>query len=256
MVGAPAMCAHSAFRCGAGLVKIAAEREVVTHALVIEPSATGVVLEGDLPAKLRAIESADPESEAVLAVGPGAGTAEAAGALVMELLKGERRVVLDADGLNLLAATGKPRPMAADAPLVLTPHPGEFRRLAEPLGIKGSPTDPAERPAAAAQLARDHRAIVVLKGQHTIVTDGKRVYVNTTGNAAMATAGSGDVLTGVIAALWAQGMDGFDAAVRGVHLHGRAGDLWAQEHGTSGLLARDLADWLPRAQREARAIPR
>ena len=158
-------------------------------------------------------------------------------------------MVLDADGLNLLAASGRilgtqnPRPKD----LVLTPHPGEFARLAAPLGIPQRPRSDRDRGSAAAALARAHGAVVVLKGRGTAVSDGDRLYMNTTGNPAMATAGSGDVLTGLIAALLAQGLGGFEAAVLGTYLHGFAGDLWEQEHGPSGLTARDLAALLPAA---------
>ena len=251
MVGAPAMAAHSAFRTGAGLVKIAAPPDVLKHAIVIEPSATGILLRGDEGERLTAIEEGDPDGDAVLAIGPGIGRQEAAQQLVLALLYGKRIVVLDADGLNLLARTGKPRPTPRNGshggpPLVLTPHPGEFRRLAEPLGITASPTSPDERPQAATELAEAHRAVVVLKGHQTVVTDGHRLFINDTGNPALASAGSGDVLTGIIAALIAQGMSPFDGAVLGTHVHGRAADRWAEKHGPCGLLARDLAKLVPR----------
>ena len=255
MLGAPAICARAAFRAGAGLVKIASPRGVVGHALVIEPGATGVELSGDLERDIEALDEADAKREAVLAVGPGMGTLEDAGRLVLRLVRGRRSVVLDADGLNLLAQSGerlsdRGAGESESGELVLTPHPGEFRRLAKPLGIEADGTDADERPAAAAALARAHGAVAVLKGQRTIVTDGRRLYTNDTGNPALATAGSGDVLTGVIASLMAQGMTGFDAAVLGVRAHGRAADLWAREHGERGLLSRELADHLPAALRE------
>src|SRR5690606_15237911 len=144
------------------------------HAIVVEPGATGVVMPDDAGPSLQAIDAADPDGEAVLAIGPGIGQAAGASRLVMGLLRGSRPVVHDADGLNLLAGTGERRPAGPAA--VLTPHPGEFRRLAKPLGIAASPTDPAQRPAAAVALARAHRAVVVLKGRHTVVTDGKALY--------------------------------------------------------------------------------
>lgn len=244
MIGAPALCARAAFRSGAGLVKIATSREVLPHALTIEPGATGIVLGGDDDGWRQAIDRADPDGKAVLAVGPGMGLATGGGQKVLSLLRGNRSVVLDADGLNLLARTGRPRPHS-DAELVLTPHPGEFARLAQPLGITDSPTDPAARPHAAAKLAHAHHGTVLLKGQHTVVTDGTRLYINQTGNPALATAGSGDILTGLIAALLAQGMNAFDAAVLGAHLHGLAADHWAKAHGNRGLRAQDLADELP-----------
>lgn len=252
MMGAPAICASAALRGGAGLVKIAAPAAVVPTALAIEPCATGIILGSDVQDNLCSLAGADPEHRAVLAVGPGMGPSDDARELVMELLRGKRTVVLDADGLNHLAATGQARPTPGPD-LVMTPHPGEFARLAKPLGITASPADPSTRPDAAAQLSLAHRAVVVLKGPRTVVTDGKHLYVNATaGNPAMATAGSGDVLTGLIASLIAQGMKPLDAAVLGVYLHGLAGDLWRENNGPSGLTARDLTDLLPKAFQQHR----
>lgn len=244
MIGAPALAATAALRAGAGLAKIATHAAILPFTLVIEPSATGIVLEGTVSQQLAALDEADPDQRAVLAVGPGMGRSDAAEELVTALLRGKRAMVLDADGLNALAATGKPRPQPGP-PLVMTPHPGEFRRLANPLGITASPTEPTVRVHAARELAQAHRAVVVLKGHQTVVSYRGRDYLNPTGNPALATAGSGDVLTGLIAALIAQGMEPFDAAVLGVHAHGLAADRWAQQHGPSGLLVRELASLLP-----------
>ena len=245
MIGAPALCARAALRSGSGLVKIATTPDVLPYALTIKPSATGVLLDGDEEDWRSAIEAADPDSKAVLAVGPGMGLAIGGGRKVLSLLRGERTMVLDADGLTLFARTGRSRPRS-HADLILTPHPGEFARLAKPLGITDSPTDPATRPQAAAKLAQAHRCVVLLKGQHTVVTNGQKVFINQTGNPALATAGTGDVLTGLIASLIGQGLPAFDAAVLGAHLHGQAADQWAKRHGRSGLLAHDLANILPR----------
>lgn len=257
MIGAPALCARAAFRGGAGLVKLACPAGVMPYALTIEPGATGVPLDHGVDAAYEAIEAADPACRAVLAVGPGLGQGDWQRALVRRLLAGPRAVVLDADGLNALAAAlpegVKDRPCAATR--VLTPHPGEYRRLAEPLGITHDPTDPAQRPDAASSLAVSLRdagvgcdnAIVLLKGRHTVISDGDHVATNTTGNPALATAGSGDVLTGLIAALLAQGMDAFDAAVLAAHVHGQAADAWAALHGPAGLRSMDLADAIPDA---------
>jgi len=248
MIGAPALTAAAALRSGAGLVKIASPAGVLTAALTIEPSATGIIIGDDLPTTLHQFDRADPQREAILAVGPGLGQSDDATALVEALLLGKRKVVLDADGLNALAALlAMNKPMRAKLPLILTPHPGEFRRLADALKINAGPTDPATRPAAAAALAAAMNAIVVLKGQRTVVTDGRRSYINTTGNPALATAGPGDVLTGLTAALLAQRVPPFDAAVLAVYLHGLAADMWANLHGTSGLTARDLITLLPDA---------
>ncbi len=246
MMGAPALCAAAALRAGAGLVKVAVPGPVLPVVLAIEPGATGVILSDNPSDSLCSLDEADPRAGAVLAVGPGMGQSPAAGELVSLLLAGSRPMVLDADGLNLLAASGAAR-STPTPDLVLTPHPGEFARLAKPLGITPSPTDAGTRADAATQLAKAHSAVVVLKGRRTVVADGRRLYTNTTGNPALATGGSGDVLTGVIAALIAQGMAAFEAAVLGVHTHGLAADLWAKQHGPSGMTALDLARLLPDA---------
>jgi NAD(P)H-hydrate epimerase len=244
MIGAPAICATAALRGGVGLCKIATEPRVLPFVLSVQPSATGIELGDDATV----IDHADPAGRAVLAIGPGLSTAQRAAGLIEPLLFAPhhaRPYVLDADGLNLLAETG--RRLNNGVPRVLTPHPGEFRKLAQPLGITHDSTDETQRPDAAGELATLHRSTVVLKGHRTVVSDGQRVFMNDTGNAALATAGSGDVLTGLIAALLAQGMDAFDAAVLGVHAHGLAADNWAQQFGASGMTAMDLAERAPAA---------
>lgn len=257
MIGAPAICARAALRTGVGLVKAACPAEVLPHVLTIEPSATGIALGGDLGDALAQIDLADPDKKAVLAVGPGLGQDAERGELVIALLAGERPVVLDADGLNLLAKHLQKQ--GADAfsgsrppsPRVLTPHPGEYRRLAAALGIDADPTgSDAERGRAATLVSQRLGCVVLLKGKRTVIADGARTAFNTTGNPALATAGSGDVLTGVIASLLAQGMTPFDAARLAAHAHGLAADQWADQHGTRGLRAMELADRLPAALAE------
>jgi NAD(P)H-hydrate epimerase len=190
----------------------------------------------------------------VLAIGPGLGKSDRAAELVLALLASPRRIVLDADGLNILAASKQALPYFQNgntqnndrAPtVVLTPHPGEYQRLADAAGIDRDPTSPSERPATAAQLAAFHQAVVLLKGNSTLVADNDHLYTNTTGNVALATAGSGDILTGIIASLIAQGMLPYDAARLSAHVHGKAADLWAAEHGDRGLTALELAQTLP-----------
>lgn len=253
MIGAAALAATAAFRSGVGLVKLATLREIVPFAIAIQPSMTGLALATTARDEVvRALDAAEAGGRAVLAVGPGMADAWPTDT-VIALIDGSvaaRAVVLDADGLNLLARHGRPR--SGDVPLVLTPHPGEYRRLASSVGIDADPIEPDRRPDAAARLAQVHRAVVVLKGRHTIVSDGRRCYTNPTCNPALAVGGTGDVLTGAIAALIAQGLDAFDAAVLGVHAHGLAADQWAEEHGKSGLLAMDLAHRLPDALQSLR----
>jgi NAD(P)H-hydrate epimerase len=181
-----------------------------------------------------------------LALGPGLGRSAELADLVARLYRDVAKpVVVDADALVALSQHGDSlrRP---GGPRILTPHPGEFARLS------GRIYDAANRMEAAATLAqRDatKNTLVVLKGHRTVVTDGMRVSVNQSGNPGMATGGTGDVLTGIITALLCQGLEPFDAARLGVHLHGLAGDLAAQEVGQVSLIASDLIDYLPRAFR-------
>ncbi|MEX2673666.1 MAG: NAD(P)H-hydrate dehydratase [Phycisphaeraceae bacterium] len=241
MLGAPALAAGSALRSGAGLCKIATHAAILPFCLTIEPSATGMILPDD-PADFEAF-AAQFDARTVLAVGPGLGTGDHQTQLLARLLQTDRPAVLDADALNTLAA--QTQPIRRDAPTVLTPHPGEYQRLADAAGITLSGTDPAQRPQAAQALAAHHYAVVVLKGSRTIVADADRTHHNTTGNVALATAGSGDVLTGLIASLIAQKMPAYEAAALAVHLHGLAADLWAAAHGNAGLTAKALMQQLP-----------
>jgi len=243
MIGAPAFAAGAALRIGAGRAKLAVPSEILTAALSVEPGATGIALTGQIENFRHALDTADGDGQAVLAVGPGWGNDASHGGQLEILLAGARRTVLDADGLNALAARSGPRPNPGP-PLILTPHPGEYRRLAAALVLDEDPIGEECRPAAAAALARAHRAVVVLKGHRTVVTDGHRLYVNQTGNPALATAGSGDVLTGAIAGLWAQSMTPFEAAVLATFLHATAADRWAQHYGPRGLTATTLLDYL------------
>jgi hydroxyethylthiazole kinase-like uncharacterized protein yjeF len=135
-------------------------------------------------------------------------------------------------------------------PLVLTPHPGEMQRLLDSAKIRLSAIE--QRRKSAVRLAAATGAVVVLKGHRTIVADGRRLYVNNTGNPGMATGGTGDVLTGVIAALIGQKLEPFNAAVLGVHVHGLAGDLAARKLGQVSLIATDLLDFLSGAFRTLR----
>ena len=153
------------------------------------------------------------------------------------------RLLIDGDGLNNLSRlAGWPKRHKAD--LVLTPHPGEMQRLWSGLFHEDMPHGRQET---AMRVAHSTHAVVALKGAGTIVTDGERVFVNTTGNPGMATAGSGDVLTGVIAALMGQALSNLDATVLGVHVHGLAGDIATGRFGQISLMATDIIAALPEA---------
>ena len=250
MTGAAILCGRAALRGGAGLVKVAVPHEVAPIVAAGDPCYMTVPLiqdaEGRLDFAALAEIFAQEQSQTVLAVGPGLGRSTELSRLLPELLhKATRPLVLDADGLNgFVGQIGKLH--TAGAPLILTPHPGELARL---LGSDAR-TVQSRRDELATRVAREQRAIVVLKGQGTIVTDGRRLYRNTTGNPGMATGGTGDVLTGLIAALVGQGLEPFAAAQLGVYLHGRAGDLARDQVGAVSLIATDLLEFLPAAIRQ------
>ena len=176
-----------------------------------------------------------------VAIGPGLTTSVAP--FLRRFLKGlERPLVVDADALNALA--GEPALLDdLGAPCVLTPHPGEASRL---LG-RAVPSSREGRLRAAAEIADRFGAVVLLKGAGTIVCDGEHWYFNRTGNPGMATGGSGDVLTGLLAARLAAGADPFTAACQAALIHGRAGDLAAAAVGEGGCIATDLVASLPAA---------
>ncbi len=247
MAGAAALVGNAALRGGAGLVRVATPDDCLDTVAALAPCCTTA----PLPVPLGAWGGAGQarvvcglaEGWDALAMGPGLGQAGSVSYLVRGVLAGvEAPIVLDADGLNVIADDPAAALGAAKAPVVITPHPGEAARL---LGC--SPKDvQADRPAAATRLAA-LADVAVLKGAGTVVTDGRRLYTNRTGSPAMATAGAGDVLTGLLAALLAAGMDPFDAAVLGVWAHGRAGELAAETHGVLGTTALDILGCLPRA---------
>jgi ADP-dependent NAD(P)H-hydrate dehydratase len=247
MSGAAVLCGSASLRGGAGLVKVAVPRDVWPQVAVSNICLMTVPLdqdnEGNLtPEAITAATAAAQESD-VVALGPGLGRGPDRTQLVATIVShAAAPLVLDADGLN--ACAGNLAILARRVgPTVITPHPGEFGRLVD----KTAAQVQADRPALAADFARRHRLIVLLKGHQTLVTDGSRMYVNTTGNPGMATAGSGDVLTGLIAALLGQKLTPFEAAQLGAHLHGLAGDLARNEFGEVGLIATDLIDFLPAA---------
>ena len=248
MSGAAALAGRSALRAGAGLVRVATPKSILPIVASIEPSFTTIALPEDSLGRISAkainiILEAVAEND-VMAFGPGIGTSGALRSILETLLEQQMlRLIIDADGLNNLAGI-KNWPARLKAKLILTPHPGEMKRLWSGLLREELPADRQEQ---AIQLAKRTNAIVVLKGAGTVVTDGEKVYINKTGNPGMATAGSGDVLTGIITALLGQGLSNFDAAVLGVYIHGSAGDVAAQKLGQTSLIATDIIDSLPDA---------
>jgi NAD(P)H-hydrate epimerase len=249
MSGAAVLCGSAALRGGAGLVRVATPQAIRPEVAVGNPCyMTAPMLEdGGGQVGRTAIPELSTMAEAsdVVALGPGLGRGPEVTDVVTALLATvDRPLVLDADGLNAIGQNHAA--LKSDAPRILTPHPGEFARL---IG-QDVKTVQASRRELAEHYAKANGVVLVLKGQGTIVTDGQRVYQNTTGNPGMGTGGAGDVLTGLIAALLGQGVEPFAAAQLGVYLHGRAGDLVAQELGEAGMIASDLLSRLPRALRE------
>jgi ADP-dependent NAD(P)H-hydrate dehydratase len=249
MAGAAALCGAGALRSGAGLVRVATAAEVQPTVASFEPSYMTYPLPCD-PLGRILFEAARPELErliepaTVIAVGPGLGQSlESAKLLRFLILETDIPLVIDADGLNALV--GQTELLSGlKRPVVITPHPGEFARLSGAT-VTTIQAERVERATALAAVAEP--LVVVLKGAGTVVSDGKRYYVNTTGNPGMATGGSGDVLTGVIAALLGQKLPAFEAAQLGVFIHGVAGDIARDQHGETGLIAGDIVDALPDA---------
>lgn len=248
MSGAATLCGTAALRGGAGTVQVAVPANiqpiVATSQLCVTTAGLPYTTEGQfaahaLPELIALAKRADS-----MAIGPGLGSGAAIGWVVRGLVQDTPiPVVLDADGLNALAPMKKPELVRPDKPIILTPHPGEFARLVG----KTTAEIQRERESQALEFARAQRVVLVLKGANTLVTDGHRLYVNRTGNPGMATGGSGDVLTGVIAALLGQKLEPFAAAQLGVYLHGLAGDLVREELGEEGMIAADLLQTLPQA---------
>jgi NAD(P)H-hydrate epimerase len=254
--GAACLAGEAAMRAGAGLVTVAtaeSSQMVVASRLITEcmteplaETASGSIAREAFD---RVMELASERD--VVAIGPGLGSAdESTRTLVRAMAINRRRaMVIDADGLNSLSPWAENLRGATDLPLILTPHPGEMARMI------GKPVADVvrNRIEVAREFATAHETIVVLKGSRTLVAapDGE-VYVNPTGNAGMATGGTGDVLTGVVAALVAQKRDDpLGATVAAVYLHGLAGDIAASKTGTRAMIASDISARLGDAFLEA-----
>ncbi len=252
MAGAAYLTSVAALRSGAGLVSLAVPEsiyevwarkipEVMVHPL--PETAQGTIA---LKAKSKLLELL--KNKTVMACGPGLSQNPETAHFVREVLsKISLPVVLDADGLN--AFTGYALLLKKlNQPIILTPHPGEFQRLFQKKISSGA----SERKSAALEIAKKYGFTLVLKGAGTVVAERERFFVNTNGNPGMAKAGTGDVLTGVIAALLAQGFHCWDASRFGVFLHGLAGDIAVKTIGEASLTAGNLLDFLPHAIRKIR----
>ncbi len=256
MVGGPALAALGALRSGCGLAELAMPASLLVAGLTSAPSAVGHAIEVDGHGVPTAHVCAALAARAALAdavvCGPGLGAH--AGSIVRSIMASARRLVLDADALNAFASDASVPPpsvvasepdlctaLRARAPgsTVLTPHVGEAQRLVRACGLSET--------ASAADLARALGAVVVLKSHETSIADATHAWSVRAGTSALATAGSGDVLAGVIAGLWAQATEcsTFDLARQAVCLHGLASVQWSAAHGHAGLLAQDLASAIP-----------
>lgn len=239
--GAPALAAKAVLRTGAGLIFTGVPRSVypivaakLDAPMVFPlPDEAGKLSMAALPAILEKLEKAD-----ACLLGPGLGRSEQLDQLVLEIIRQcGCPLVLDADGINAVAGHIDVL-RGAVCPVILTPHEGEFRRLTQ--------KEETDRIAGAGQLALETGCIVLRKGHETVITDGKTTYLNRTGNAGMATGGSGDVLAGVLAALLGQGVPALEAAAAAAWLHGTAGDLAAAILGQYAMGPGDLLEQLPR----------
>ena len=238
--GAAYLAAMGALRCGSGLVFLgvpeciyAIEAVKLNEAIVFPlPDEGGKLSAEAIPEILERL----PKLDAVL-VGPGLGQSDGVLEVVKAVLEcAECPVVLDADGINVMAAH-KDILRGRTNPTILTPHAGEFARLG------GRAED---RQTAAEDMARDLGCIMLLKGHNTVITDGTETYINPTGNPGMAVGGSGDVLSGIIVSLLGQGIAPLEAAASGAWLHGAAGDICAKDIGQYGMLPSDMVNVLPR----------
>ena len=246
LTGAAHLTSLAAQRTGAGLVTLGIPRtlnpimeqkltEVMTFP--IEDRGAGQLVTeslGDVTELLK--------DKSVLAIGPGCGKSSGVFETLWNILgKIDISIVIDADGLNHISKDMK-LIKAHKAPAILTPHPGEMSRMTG-LPLKDILDRPVE---VASQVADEYGCIVLLKGAATIVAEPKgRIYINTSGNSGMAKGGSGDVLTGMIASLLAQGYPPYEAAVLGCFTHGRAGDEAAKKLGETGMIAGDIIDAIP-----------
>jgi NAD(P)H-hydrate epimerase len=251
MSGAAVLCGSGCLRGGAGLVQVAVPGEILAIVAAGNPCYLTTPLAQDLRGRFAASASDElielSKWADVIAVGPGLGQSDAMPSLVAALFdRATKPLIIDADGLNALAKLSRDQWRDRRAPVVLTPHPGEFSRLTG----RTAEEIQAHRQDLAVEFANKLQVVLVLKGHGTLVTDGRRLYRNATGNPGMATGGTGDVLTGLIGALMGQKLEAFDAAVLGVWAHGRAGDLAAERIGQSALIATDLLNYLSTALRE------
>ncbi len=249
MTGSVCMASMSSLRSGSGLVYTVVPNsisnivcikltECVIRTIGNFSNSIGYFVKNDIPHIMKAIEDCD-----CIVLGPGMGTNEETKTVVNHILINyEKPVVLDADGLNCVSKDVSVF-NKRKAPTVITPHPKEFERL-----LKNSEIEYIDRINTSIKFSNKYNVITLLKGYNTVITNvNSQHHINPTGNPGMATAGSGDVLSGIIASLIGQGIDAFNAACCGAYIHGLAGDLAAKDKGEYGLIATDIIECIPYA---------
>ncbi|EFR32766.1 holo-[acyl-carrier-protein] synthase [Peptoniphilus harei ACS-146-V-Sch2b] len=231
MTGSSYLASNAALKAGAGLVYNIVPREIfdIMSIKFIEPIAKTF---DDLEEMEKFLEGID-----AVAMGPGMGLGAYGKKVFEKIIKIEKNLLIDADGLNILSKNLNLLEERKGFTTILTPHEGEFARLTG----RSLEEIKNNRKTVAEEFAKKYKVILVLKGHETIVTDGERTYTNRTGNSGMATGGSGDVLTGIISALM-KNYNLFDAARLGVYIHGLSGDIYARKNSKTSLRARDLME--------------
>ena len=246
MTGAVCLAAKAASKSGCGLVCAVVPEELndifeikLTEEMTLPLNSENGSFKGDDVEKLEEMLLKCKS----IATGMGAGKSRGYRKVLKWLLREYNgKIILDADALNIIAE----RPYYLRNGVVLTPHIGEFSRLCG----KTAEEIEANREETAKEYAKEHSVILVLKGKNTIVTDGENVYINQTGNKGMAKGGSGDVLSGIIASLCAQGMENYDASVCGVYLHGIAGDIAMGKYTDMAMTTTDIINHIPDAYKQ------
>jgi len=247
MSGSIALSAIAALRVGAGLVTAAIPERCLETVAAFNPCIMTYPLSDDAEGRF-ALDAANEfkvVASAASAIGSGPGMTTGPGSIRMveRLLQSPLPRVFDADAINVLSLLDVVDRQNPPATMILTPHPGEFARLT---GVSAS--DHQAQISAAREWCDERGAIIVLKGGPTVVMGpAQDIWTNPTGNPGMATAGSGDVLTGVISSFLAQGLSTWDSARLGVWVHGLAGDLAAEQHGQVGMTAVEICGCLPQA---------
>lgn len=237
MTGAAVLASRGAHRTGVGLTYLAVPKPILDYVDAMTPEIITLPF-ADI-SKIKAD---------AYAIGPGLGVSSGTKQLVSKLAAYDKPLVIDADALNVIAkAPGLIKKAKAD--IIMTPHPGEMARLIK----KSTIYVQANRLKVAWEAAKKFKCVMVLKGSRTVVADAHgKTFINNTGNPGMASAGVGDILTGMIAGLAAQGLSAWDAAVVGVYLHGLAGDLADKDKGEYGMIASDVVEKIPYAIQRSR----